>query len=302
MAVGKNWDVDREKYLMTIDSYVANEPRAPNGRPVLASEMLATRFNGCTSFSKNLRWRFFGAVVSCVAALVFANQTWADNPALWNLSVGTDGEDIFWTSPTAVDIGFPRYATTIEFTRVEAFAGFIGVDVSDRLEETTSTVISDGLPVSLVNDTLTDPTSGTSATVDIGIDASGFGQASITDVTLGTIVILIFPVDITRIEVDANISALGVVPGDFDGNLVVDLADLGLWESSYGVNAGADTDFNGLSNGLDFLDWQRFLGSDYSLTAVSSILVPEPTSQLLAVGLLSLWWSRRARTEKPYSI
>ena len=32
----------------------ANEPRAPNGSPDLASEMLATGFNGCAALNKTL--------------------------------------------------------------------------------------------------------------------------------------------------------------------------------------------------------------------------------------------------------
>ena len=242
--------------------------------------------------TRNSRLRIFWTIVLCVATLMFSKQSCADNPAFWSISEGTNGEDVFWTSPTAVDIGFPRYGATVEFTRVEVFVGLLGVDVTDLLGETSGTAVTEGLPVTLINETLADPTSGTSATVDIVIDPNGFGQTSITDVTLGTIVIFI-PVNITRIEVDANVTVQGVVPGDFDGDLGVDHTDLGLWESSYGVDAGADTDFNGVSNGVDFLDWQRFLGSDFSLGTVSAILVPEPTSSTLALAALCLAMSRR---------
>ena len=244
--------------------------------------------------TRNSHLQFLGTIILCVATLMFSRQSCADNPAFWSISEGTNGEDVFWTSPTAVDVGFPRYGATVEFTRVEAFIGSIGVDVTDQLGETSGTVVTEGLPVTLINETLADPTSGTTATVDIGIDPNGFGQTSITDVTLGTIVILI-PFNITRIEVDANVTVLGLVPGDFDGGLGVDHTDLGLWESSYGVDAGADTDFNGVSDGVDFLDWQRFLGRDFSLGEVSAIVVPEPTTQLLAVGLLLLCLRRSCR-------
>jgi len=224
----------------------------------------------------------------------------AENPAFWSISEGTNGEDVFWTSPTAVDVGFPRYGTTVEFTRVEAFAGGIGVDVTDQIGATSGTAVTEGLPVTLISDTLTDTTSGTTATVDIGIDPNGFGQASITDVTLGTIVLILFPVDITRIEVDADLTVQGVVPSDFDNDLKVNLVDLGLWESSYGVDAGADTDFNNMSDGLDFLDWQRFLGSDFSSLALSTISVPEPTTHLTMLVLLVLC-SKRSRTYAAFS-
>ncbi len=238
--------------------------------------------------TRNSHLQLFWTIILCVATLMFSKLSSADNPAFWSISEGTNGEDVFWTSPTAVDVGFPRYGATVEFTRVEAFVGSIGVDVTGLLEETSGTAVTEGLPVTLINETLADPNSGNSATVEIGIDPNGFGQTSITDVSLGTVEIFGFPVSITRIEVDADVTVQGLVPGDFDGDLGVDHTDLGLWESSYGVDAGADTDFNGVSDGLDFLDWQRFLGGDFSLGEVSTILVPEPTTQLIAVGLLLL--------------
>ncbi len=161
--------------------------------------------------TRNSRLRIFWTIVLCVATLMFSKQSCADNPAFWSISEGTNGEDVFWTSPTAVDVGFPRYGATVEFTRVEVFVGLLGVDVTDLLGETSGTAVTEGLPVTLINETLADPTSGTSATVDIVIDPNGFGQTSITDVTLGTIIIII-PVNITRIEVDADVTVQGLVP------------------------------------------------------------------------------------------
>ena len=238
--------------------------------------------------TRNSRLQIFWTIVWCVATLMFSRQSCADNPAFWSISEGTNGEDVFWTSPTAVDVGFPRYGATVEFTRIEAFVGLLGVDVTGLLEETSGTAVDEGLPVTLINETLADPNSGNSATVEIVIDPNGFGQTSITDVTLGTVEIFGIPFNITRIEVDADVTVQGLVPGAFDGVLRFDHTDLGLWKSSYGVDAGADTDFNGGSNGVDLLDWQRFLGSDFSLGEVSAILVPEPTTQLIAMGLLLL--------------
>lgn len=240
--------------------------------------------------------RISWTVVFCAAALIFNKQSSAENPAFWSISEGTDGEDVFWTSPTAVDVGFPRYGTTSEFTRVEVFAGFLSLDVTDQLPATSGTAVTESLPVTLTNGTFDDPSSGTSATVDISIDPNGFGHASITDVTLGTVVV-IFPINITRIEVDADITVQGIVPGDFDGNLGVDFVDLSLWESSYGVDAGADTDFNGVSDGQDFLDWQSFLGSDFSSGEMLAVLVPEPSTQLITLVLLSLCLYPSSRTQ-----
>ncbi|MCH8839694.1 MAG: hypothetical protein IH831_03290 [Planctomycetes bacterium] len=96
--------------------------------------------------------------------LMFNKQSCADNPVFWSILEGTNGEDVFWTSPTAVDIGFPRYGTTFEFTRVEVFAGIFSVYVTDQLPATSGKAVTESLPVILINDTFSDPNSGTSAT------------------------------------------------------------------------------------------------------------------------------------------
>lgn len=59
-----------------------------------------------------------------------------------------------------------------------------------------------------------------------------------------------------------------VIPGDFDGNLTVEAADLALWETGYGTDSGAtigdgDADNDGDVDGLDFLTWQQNLGSSF---------------------------------------
>ena len=217
-----------------------------------------------------------------------AGHCLAENPASWIISEGTSGEDVFWTSPTAVDLGFPRYATSFEITRVEAFAGILSLDVTDQLAETSGTTTSGSLPVTLIQGTFSDPGSGTSATVDIGIDPNGFGQAAITDVTLGQVVI-IFPINITRIEVDANVDVEGLIPGDFDRSLTVDFADLGIWEAAYGFDVTADTDFNGQSDGLDFLEWQIFHGTDLTPQLLGGVVVPEPQSMgIIVTALITL--------------
>ena len=243
---------------------------------------------------------FVATSVMCVAGSICDKPACADNPAFWTVSEGTNGEDVFWTSPTAVDVGYPRYGTTFEITRVEVFAGFLSLDITDQLPSTTGTAVIGSLPVTLITGTFGDPNSGNSATVDIGIDPNGFGQTSITEVMLGTVEIFGIPVDITRIEVDTDISVEGVLPGDFDGDLDVDYVDLNLWETSRGVDAGADTNFDGVSDGRDFLDWQEFLGTQLVLPQVAVFAVPEPGTSTALAGLLSLAaFSVRTRRAEP---
>lgn len=59
---------------------------------------------------------------------------------------------------------------------------------------------------------------------------------------------------------------------DFNDDGVIDAADLLVWKTSFGMDAGADADGDGDSDGADYLVWQRTLG-----TSVGSIVESSPT-------------------------
>ncbi|MCG8451427.1 MAG: PEP-CTERM sorting domain-containing protein [Pirellulales bacterium] len=82
---------------------------------------------------------------------------------------------------------------------------------------------------------------------------------------------------------------------DYDADGDVDEDDLALWRNSYGLNAGADSNNDFSSDGLDFLAWQRQLGSTAPPLAASAAAVPEPTSAMLAAAfvVLTIGTSRR---------
>jgi hypothetical protein len=68
---------------------------------------------------------------------------------------------------------------------------------------------------------------------------------------------------------------------DFNGDEVVDDADLAEWQSDYRTNSYSDADGDGDSDGRDFLIWQRQAGTSASVSAVTS--VPEPTFAALVI-------------------
>jgi hypothetical protein len=71
---------------------------------------------------------------------------------------------------------------------------------------------------------------------------------------------------------------------DFNGDGVVDLADLTTWHASYGVDDDGDSNRDGDSDGRDFLYWQRNANNQTQLAGLS---VPEPSSLLLGSSVLA---------------
>jgi len=91
---------------------------------------------------------------------------------------------------------------------------------------------------------------------------------------------------------------LPVPPADFDFDGVVGASDLDVLQDSYAIEHHGDATGDGLTNGDDFLVWQRQLGAVASLGGghgghVTS--VPEPDSLLLALSkaLLARYVARR---------
>ena len=77
---------------------------------------------------------------------------------------------------------------------------------------------------------------------------------------------------------------------DFNGDWLVNQLDLTIWSEAYEASAIADANGNGVTDGTDFLVWQRQIASD----AAPQFAVPEPAG---AIGWLTflLFASRRRR-------
>lgn len=81
---------------------------------------------------------------------------------------------------------------------------------------------------------------------------------------------------------------------DFDEDWYVDSTDLAIWEAAFGINSLGDTDSDGDTDGVDFLEWQRQYGSSAG-NLLASIAVPEPATYLCLVSAaFALSLARRA--------
>jgi hypothetical protein len=85
--------------------------------------------------------------------------------------------------------------------------------------------------------------------------------------------------------------------GDFNGDDVVDAADLAQWRGDMGVNDDSDADLDGDSDGDDFLIWQRQLGATATVAAAASA-VPEPGAAVLAAAVM-IALTQQARHRAP---
>lgn len=77
---------------------------------------------------------------------------------------------------------------------------------------------------------------------------------------------------------------------DFNGSLMVEAADLDIWQTHAGMTAGAtatqgDANRDGAVNGIDFLAWQRQFGS--SVIPPPAVAVPEPGGPTLGTIILA---------------
>jgi hypothetical protein len=72
--------------------------------------------------------------------------------------------------------------------------------------------------------------------------------------------------------------------GDFNGDLAITKIDLPIWMDAYGTTGAGDADGNGISNGTDFLIWQRYLNY---VVPIGVTPAPEPSAFLLGVIALA---------------
>jgi len=86
----------------------------------------------------------------------------------------------------------------------------------------------------------------------------------------------------------------GPIAGDYNGDFMVDGADLTVWRNSFGQTAtglGADGDVDGDVDGTDFLIWQRALGTGASPASA----VPEPSAIICLLASVSMLVRYRSR-------
>jgi len=186
-------------------------------------------------------FKSIGAAAMAVAIMT-ATAT-AGETVLWSFDETTTGEDVFFDTPTAVNPDAPQYDATVEITLVEVDVlwnnvPFNNIDITDEIppeDLMASETLAGPPPITVIEDQFVYPEPpeepGFAATITVTIDEDGFGHGSLTDVTLGDVVVDIgfgpVTVTLTSVRVVGTVEVTPVfAPGDLDRNGVVNVFDL----------------------------------------------------------------------------
>lgn len=216
-----------------------------------------------------------------VGSLLFTTVAVADT-VHWDFDLETSGQDVYWTSLTAVDNEKPLYDATYAITLVEIWVSYLTIpfgpfDITDEIPPeylSNSDTYEGPPPIIILHETLAYPVPpeepSVAADVHIEVDAAGYGQMSITNVYLGEIgwdlgwPWGVVTVQIESIRVVGWIEVTPRLPGDLDDDGDVDHSDLGIMLGDWGCSGGdcagdcdgdGDTDHADLGLLLAYWGW-----------------------------------------------
>lgn len=244
-----------------------------------------------------MMFRFQSFLAAFVCMSCGQLSVWAANPVSWEVEISTTGQDVTWTSPTNITTGLPEYdweydinevlATVFNTETEEEFE----LDLITLLEVTSGSGTENGLPFTLLNQSLSEPTTGSNADISIVVNSAGQGIGSGTNIVLGQFAIGDEIYQIKQVAITALVSATGVPMGDYDRDGDVDPADYAVWRSNFGstVELNADGNKNSVVDAADYVVWRNNLGVDTTPSAGQTMNVPEPsTISAIILALLSL--------------
>lgn len=199
----------------------------------------------------------------------------------WIFDESTDGEDVFWTSPTSVETDAPRYDIAYEITLIEVTVRYLifdfDIDVTDQIppELQMGSAIVDGPPPIVLFQGAIDfpgPPEPTAfgADIDLVLDANGFGQLSMTNLVFGEFEVEIPGFGLQTVELrgvrmagQVDVTPLGPAE-DINNDGAVDFQDLLLILGGWGLcpdppeTCPADVDGDGM---VGFSDIVRVLAA-----------------------------------------
>jgi hypothetical protein len=105
-----------------------------------------------------------------------------------------------------------------------------------------------------------------------------------------------FPVRLSFTSPPADFTVTPSYAADFNGDGMVDGADLAAWAAAFGEGDDGDIDSDGDTDGVDFLAWQRRVTSGSPGAATDGAAVPEPEALAMLLTAALVRRRRRATT------
>jgi T5SS/PEP-CTERM-associated repeat protein/autotransporter-associated beta strand protein len=109
----------------------------------------------------------------------------------------------------------------------------------------------------------------------------------------------------SQLQTAGTLVVLSTLPGDYNGNGVVDAGDYTIWRDTLGsmTDLRANGNDTGASVGkidqADYVFWQSHYGNHFGSGSGASATVPEPATLLmLVVGIVTIWARRRQSCRK----
>ena len=196
--------------------------------------------------------------------LIFCSVTIATNPVNWSFNAQTMGEDVSWnSSPSYIDNYYTVYQYHWEITKIEAHAKVLFVwtwiDISSLLDNVSGDGIHSGpLPATVLDERIQEGDVG--ADIEIIVDENGYGHASVTNVTFGTI--QGFTINGIRIEGQITVTGTVVKPvrNTNQGTYFTKIQDA--------INAANNSDVI-IANSGTYLENINFSGKNITLTSTN---------------------------------
>jgi hypothetical protein len=238
---------------------------------------------------------------------VAAAAAMAANPVTWNIVEQVNRTDTMktWNSPTAIDLGKMVWAFEWEITKVTGTVnlgtfGNFTQDITSQIPPEQRMGAGDvrGLPAVLIDQSVADAGTGTSADLRVEIDHLGFGHAVFSDIMLGSVNVPLFGArPIERINVEASVLVTGYGFGDYNRDGSVGVADYNQWKGTFGATAGdmrADGNGDSVIDAADYAIWRNSFAAAGGSGAFAVANVPEPAAGTIAIfAALALGSMRR---------